>query len=210
MKTQEMLPFFPLNLVVFPEQKLNLHVFEPRYKELLRDCVEQKSNFCVPSYVMNKIEFGTEVAILKVEKWYDDGRADIKTIGKRVLKIESMNNPFEDKLYAMGEVSYLENSDNADDLLREKIREALMQLFELIEVKPLKLETDFSVFSIAHKIGLSKESEYALLQITEERKRQRFLLDHLKVILPKLMDVRTAKARIKMNGHFAKHDPLEF
>jgi len=207
---KDLLPFFPLNVVIFPNQKLNLHVFEPRYKELLKDCLDNNSNFCIPSYVMNKIEYGTEMQLLEVDKWYNDGRADIKTIGKRVVKINSMNNPYQDKQYAMGEVSYIENIDNGDVLLRQKIKESLNTLFDLMEVKPIKVADDFDVFSIAHKIGLSKESEYELLKLTEERKRQRFLLDHLKVIIPKLMDLQNAKAKIKMNGHFRRYDPLEF
>jgi len=206
----DLLPFFPLNVVVFPNEKLNLHVFEPRYKELLNDCLNNKSNFCIPSYVMNKIEYGTEMQLVEVDKWYKDGRADIKTIGKRVVKIESMNNPYKDKQYAMGEVSFLKNIENADVLLRQKIKDSLSTLFDLMEIEPIKIKDDFDVYSIAHKIGLSKESEYELLKLTEERKRQRFLLDHLKVIIPKLMDVQNAKAKIKMNGHFRRYDPLEF
>ena len=205
-----MLPFFPLNVVVFPDQKFNIHVFEPRYRELLKDCLAHKTNFCIPSYVHNRIEYGTEMELVKVERTYQDGRADIKTVGKRVVKIENMNNPYQDKKYAMGEVRFLQNIENGDVFLSQKIMEALDELFTLIEVEPFKIGEGFTVFSIAHKIGLSKDAEYKLLQIAEERMRQRFLLDHLNVIIPKLKDVARAKARIKMNGHFVKHDPLEF
>ncbi|MFT4741234.1 MAG: Lon protease-like protein, partial [Marivirga sp.] len=156
------LPFFPLNIVVFPGEQLNLHVFEPRYIELLKDCILNKSNFCIPSYVNNKIEYGTEVRLLEVDKNYDDGRADIKTVGERVVKIERMNNPFEDKLYAVGEVTFLENRGNGDKLIREKLKVLLLELFELIEVDNVNIDDDFSVFDVGHKIGLSKELEYEL------------------------------------------------
>jgi len=148
--------------------------------------------------------------LLEVVKKYDDGRADIKSIGEKVVKVNSMNNPYKDKLYAVGEVSYLENIENGDYLVQEKIKEALKELFQLIEVQGIDVDYDFNVFDIGHKIGLSKELEYELLTITEERKRQRFLLNHLQVIIPKLKDVQLTKDKIKMNGHFRKYDPLDF
>ena len=204
------LPFFPLNIVVFPGENLNLHVFEPRYKELLKDCLDNDARFCIPSYVMNKIEYGTEVEIVDVVKTYSDGRSDIKTVGKRVTKIESMNNPYQDKLYAMGEVKFLPNLDNGDFFSQERLKESLLELFQLIDVDPKILSDNFKVFDIAHKIGLSKELEYELLKITEERERQRFILNHTQVIISKLKDIQQAKVRIKMNGHFRKYDPLDF
>ena len=60
------LPLFPLNLVVFPEEELNLHIFEPRYKELVNDCMSKEVNFGIPSYVNKKLELVTEMEIKSV------------------------------------------------------------------------------------------------------------------------------------------------
>ncbi|MFT4741774.1 MAG: hypothetical protein ACI9L9_002568, partial [Marivirga sp.] len=86
----------------------------------------------------------------------------------------------------------------------------LLELFELIEVDNVNIDDDFSVFDVGHKIGLSKELEYELLLIKDELTRQKFLLIHLEVIIPKLRDINKTKAKIKMNGHFRKYDPLDF
>lgn len=208
MKTK--MPFFPLNLVAFPGQELNLHVFEPRYKELVRDCVTNDSNFAIPSYVKNKIEYGTEMKLVKVAKEYSDGRFDIETKAINVLQVLNMENPYRDKLYAAGEVEIISNVDNGDIILKEALFESLTELYRLVEIQKVPLNTDFRVFDIAHQIGLSKEAEYELLQLREERQRQRFLLDHLKVILPQLRDIQKNKEMVKMNGHFRHYDPLEF
>jgi ATP-dependent Lon protease len=48
-----LLPLFPLNLVVFPHEKLNLHIFEPRYRQLVRDCLEQNLTFGIPPFLDN-------------------------------------------------------------------------------------------------------------------------------------------------------------
>ena len=208
MKT--IMPFFPLNLVAFPGQELNLHVFEPRYKELVRDCVANKSNFAIPSYVKNKIEYGTEMKLVNIAKEYSDGRFDIETKAINVLHVLNMQNPYRDKLYAAGDVEILTNVDNGDIILKEALFESLTELYKLVEIQKVPLNTDFRVFDIAHQIGLSKEAEYDLLQLREERQRQRFLLDHLKVILPQLRDIQKSKELVKMNGHFRHYDPLEF
>ena len=71
------LPLFPLNIVAFPGETLNLHIFEPRYKELITDCIKSDYVFGIPSFVKNKIEVGTTAKILKIEKTYEDGRMDI-------------------------------------------------------------------------------------------------------------------------------------
>ena len=45
------LPLFPLRIVVFPGEKLNLHVFEPRYKQLVLECVAEEKTFGIPTYI---------------------------------------------------------------------------------------------------------------------------------------------------------------
>ncbi len=207
---KSILPFFPLNLVAFPGQKLNLHVFEPRYKELVTDCAANNSNFAIPSYVKNKIEFGTEMKIANIAKEYEDGRFDIETEALNVLQVLNMENPYREKLYAAGEVEIISNVDNGNIILKDELFESLKELYSLVEIQKVPLTSDFRVFDIAHQIGLSKEAEYDLLQLREERQRQRFLLDHLKVILPQLRDIQKNKELVKMNGHFRHYDPLEF
>jgi len=201
------LPLFPLNLVAFPFQNLNLHIFEPRYKELIADCIEENSTFAIPSYVKNKVEYGTEMEIREVSKKYDDGRFDIKTRGIRIIKVLKMDNPFKDKKYAVGSIEEISNKNNPDIIMKEEIFEAVQEMYDLVEVDERKLSMDFQIYDIAHQIGLSKDAEYELIQINEERQRQRFVLDHLKVLLPKLRDLQRSKELIKMNGHFRKYNP---
>ncbi|WKK80018.2 LON peptidase substrate-binding domain-containing protein [Marivirga arenosa] len=201
------LPLFPLNLVAFPFQNLNLHIFEPRYKELIADCIENNSTFAIPSYVKNKVEYGTEMEIREVSKKYDDGRFDIKTRGIRIIKVLKMDNPFKDKKYAVGSIEEISNKNNPDIIMKEEIFEAVQEMYDIVEVDERKLSMDFQIYDIAHQIGLSKDAEYELIQINEERQRQRFVLDHLKVLLPKLRDLQRSKELIKMNGHFRKYNP---
>ena len=68
------IPIFPLGIVVYPGEELNLHIFEPRYKQLIKDCHESKKPFGIPSVVNNKMtEMGTLVEVAEITKLYDNG-----------------------------------------------------------------------------------------------------------------------------------------
>ena len=84
---KDFLPLFPLKLVAFPGERLNLHIFEPRYKQLFRECHENQVTFGIPAFINNKIaEFGTELKLDKIEKSYEDGSLDVRTLGIGIFK----------------------------------------------------------------------------------------------------------------------------
>ena len=63
------IPIFPLSIVVFPGEELNLHIFEPRYKQLIGDCFSENRAFGIPSIVKEKLmEFGTLVKIIEIKE----------------------------------------------------------------------------------------------------------------------------------------------
>lgn len=205
------LPFFPLNIVVFPGEDLNLHIFEPRYKQLVSDCLEKQTTFGIPSYVLNKIEFGTEVRIQEVTKIYNDGRMDIKTKGLKPFKVLNFINPWKEKEYAGGTVVMLEEKGPFDPHLHLEVLEACRQLFDWLQMKDeISLSDQDVVYKVIHKLGLKKEEEYELLQMEHESDRLRFILKHLHKLIPALERAEKAKELIRMNGHFKHFDPLKF
>lgn len=205
------LPLFPLNLVVFPGEELNLHIFEPRYKELVQDCLETKTTFGIPSYVLTKLELGTEVKIIELTKTYDDGRMDIKTRGLGMFKVMEFQNPWGNRLYAGGPVELIEVKEDADPAVNLKIIELCRVLFEWLHMQhEISLSSSSAIYEVIHKIGLKPEEEYHLFRLTSERKRQRFVLQHLEQLIPALERAEKAKEKIRMNGHFKHFDPLKF
>ena len=93
-------PIFPLNIVVYPGENLNLHIFEPRYKQLISECQAAKKPFGIPTVIDNKVqEFGSMVEITEVSKIYESGEMDIKTKGIKVFRILEMIEEIPDKLY---------------------------------------------------------------------------------------------------------------
>ncbi|MDQ3395443.1 MAG: LON peptidase substrate-binding domain-containing protein [Bacteroidota bacterium] len=207
---EKFLPLFPLNLVAFPNEALNLHIFEPRYKQLIKDVIATSQPFGVPSYVHKKIEYGTEMEVIKIDKEYEDGRLDIMTLGRRVFKVEEYINPLPEKQYAGGKVLFLEQDEITDYRVQTEMLHWVKKLYEALKLADIQVPEELSSFEIAHKIGLSQEDEYELLQINNELDRQHFIINHLKKAVPMIQNIEKTKYRIQMNGHFKSLDPLNF
>jgi Lon protease-like protein len=208
---ESFLPLFPLNLVAYPTENLNLHIFEPRYRQLINECLEEQKTFGIPAFINNKLPgYGTEMKILSLSKSYEDGRMDIKTKGLKVFRMLNFQNPVPNKLYAGGRVAYVEDTDTPDGV----ISELLLQLDRLHHILQTKVDfnTQLQPFSyqIGHKVGLSQEEEYHLLTIDSETERQRYILRHLNKVVPVMSEMERTKERIKLNGHFKNLDPLNF
>lgn len=210
---QKKLSFFPLSLVVYPEEKLNLHVFEPRYKQLINECHSQNRTFGIPVFMNNKIsDYGTEVRILSISKRYEDGRMDIKTQGIKPFKLLNIQNPVPKKLYAGGEVKLLDLIHQDNIITRQKVIGLIRILYDTLKIS---LETNFEEieylsYEFAHKIGLSFEQQYDLLQIQTEEERQNYIVEHLENSIPVVAEIERSKELIRMNGHFRNYNPLEF
>lgn len=209
---QKTLPLFPLNLVVFPGEDLNLHIFEPRYRQLVNECLASESTFGIPVFMDNKLSgYGTEVHITTLHKRYDDGRMDIKTKGLRPFQLLNFENPVSGKLYAGGEVQPIEPGDSFSPHL-DALLQLIERLYDLLQINTDEIrpyESNLS-YRIGHKVGLSIEQEYELLTLETESERQQFLIRHLDKVIPVISEMERTKQRIRMNGHFKNLDPLSF
>lgn len=206
------LPFFPLNTVVFPGDPLNLHIFEPRYRQMMQDCEAKGQNFGIPAHIDDHIqEIGMEIEVVEVVERYDDGRMDIKTRGVRPFRITTFENPWQDRLYAGGTVEWLPFDDNASITSKVMLLRQVAELYDLIRLElTLSPEDSFISFKVGHKVGLSLRQEYGLLTIPSEQKRIEYLIDHLARNIPVVRDMERTKERVRMNGHFRNFDPLDF
>ena len=208
---QKFLPYFPLKLVPFPGEQLNLHVFEPRYKQLVHECVEEDKTFGIPVFNKTILQYGSEMKIEKVVKTYSTGEMDIVTRCVQAFELISFEEIVPGKLYAGGVVRPIGNIQDGSkqqfDLLKELAKDLIMVL---------KMESELDVdlmtdsFQLAHKLGLSLEQEYDMLQMPKESQRQKYMINHLERAIPLISEMENAKERIRMNGHFQHHDPLNF
>jgi hypothetical protein len=211
MGMDEKIPLFPLKMVPFPGEEINLHIFEPRYKELVRDILKREKRFGIPPYINKNIDYGTLMEITSVERVYDDGRLDIVTRGIRVFKILDYKNPSEGKKYAEGFVEYLNDDQVEDPLMKNTFIEKVEEFFSMINVLgKVQIQEDIRSFDVIHKLGLPIEMEYRMLKMDREIERQEFIIDYLDQTIPVMRRVEKAKEIIRMNGHFKYFDAINF
>jgi uncharacterized protein len=199
------IPIFPIGIVVYPGENLNLHIFEPRYKQLISECHRNKKSFGIPTVIENKMQdYGTLVGITELSKLYDNGEMDIKTRGEKVFRILEVIKEVPDKLYSGAIVNYPDTHEKGNPDVMRKVMNSIRDLHKLMNVKKdfLKKESEMKCYDVAHHIGLSLQEEYELLHLLDERQRQEYLKRHLAKVIPLVAGLEQMKEKIKMNGHF--------
>ena len=207
------IPLFPLALVIFPDEELNLHIFEPRYKQLINDCFAGKKPFGIPAVINNEVtEYGTLVEIVEITKLYENGEMDIKTRGTLVFKILEKIEALPDKLYRGAIVTYPATKYMGSIPLMAKILESIRQLHLILNVTKqfLKSDADLLSFDVAHHAGMGLEDEYQLLQYDHELHRQEFIKRHLVKVLEVMTQMDKLKDKIMLNGHFKNLEGFGF
>ena len=199
------IPIFPLNIVIYPGESLNLHIFEPRYKQLITECVAAKKSFGIPAVIDNKMQdYGTLIRIEEVTTVHENGEMDIKTRGEKIFRVLEVIKDVPDKLYSGAIVTYPENLDKGNSDLMRRVVNSIRELHRLLNVqKDFKKEDEhLTAYDVAHHIGLSIREEYEILNLFDERQRQAYLKRHLAKILPMVAQLEQLKEKVKLNGHF--------
>jgi uncharacterized protein len=207
------IPIFPLAIVVYPGEELNLHIFEPRYKQMIIDSKEGKKPFGIPAVINNNVsEMGTLMELIEITQTYDNGEMDIKTSGIKVFRMLELVKSIPDKLYSGAIVNYPQHHANGNRRLMEKIIEGIRQLHKILKVNKAfkKMDDDLWSYEVAHHAGLSLNEEYELLTLMHETQRQEYLKQHLLKVLPVVTEMETLKDRIQLNGHFKNLSGFDF
>lgn len=207
------IPIFPLGLVIFPGEKVHLHIFEPRYKQLIRDCHEAGKPFGIPVVLNNRLqEMGTLVTITEIVKEYDNGEMDIRTQGIKIFRTLEIIKMIPDKLYSGAIVNYPTNTEeDGNARLMQNLLTGIKEVHRLLNISKEfpRPEAELKSYDVAHHAGLSVDQEYELLGLFLELQRQEYLKRHLKKVLPMLMEMEKLKEKVKLNGHFRNLSPLD-
>ena len=199
------IPIFPLGIVVYPGEELNLHIFEARYKQLITECHEQKKPFGIPPVIDKKMrDFGSLVEITEITTVHANGEMDIRTKGKRIFRILEVIKEIPDKLFSGAIVNYPETHEKGNINMMRKLMAGIRDLHKLLNVtKDFKHPDEkLKCYDVAHHVGLSLEEEYELLGLLDERQRQEYLKRHLARVIPLVAGMEQLKEKIKLNGHF--------
>lgn len=198
-----LLPLFPLDLVLLPGVPLPLHIFEPRYKEMIKECLEKKSPFGVIRAKQESfVNTGCTAEIINVLKTYPDGRMNILVEGQKRFEVLQVN---QERSFLQAEVFYLE--DEADPAAAADIEKALAlhgEIMALAGAKPEETErTDASqlAYRLAGSLPFDPDFQQALLEMNSEVERVRAIISFFERILPALRRSASAKRRAGGNGH---------
>lgn len=211
MASIDSLPLFPLDLVLYPNERLPLHVFEERYKDLSRYCLDHDVPFgVIRSEDDSLADVGTTARIEEVVNRYDDGRLDIAVQGEERFRVLAVH---EEKSYKTADVSLLEDEDERLDLdLKERVITQHMKLLELAgrTVRPdLYENVEYLSYVLAQNAALDGEQKQELLEQASENERIRYLIDHFESLIPRVEEKEDVNRRIRSNGHFKDFPPEE-
>ena len=193
-----LLPIFPLELVLLPGVPLPLHIFEPRYKEMIAECLEQKKPFGVVRASSDGVaDIGCTAEIMSVTKKYDDGRMDILTRGVDRFEVIQVN---EDRAFLQAEISVVqdEDEDEPDKPAAQMVTQAVRLHAEISKLSgaepsgPDEHAGNLS-FLLAGSLPLDLDFKQNLLSTLSEAKRLEAVVGYLEAVLPGLR--RASKAR---------------
>lgn len=207
------IPIFPLGIVVYPGESLNLHIFEPRYKQLISECNASKKPFGIPAVIDKRLQdYGTVVYIKEITTTHESGEMDIKTEGEKVFRILEVIKEIPDKLYSGAIVNYPANHVNGSGDVMRRVLNSIKELHRLLKVtKEFKKDDDqLNTYDLAHHVGFSLQEEYEFLNLLHERQRQEYLKRHLLKVIPMVSEMENLKEKVKLNGHFKNMEGFKF
>ena len=202
--SQVRLPLFPLNVVLLPGADMPLHIFEPRYRQMVRDCLEAKSPFGMLLALPNGMAgTGCTAEILEVTSRYGDGRCDILTVGREPFRIVEL---FPEEPLMRGDVDFLEDRPVP---VNPRISRELIELYETCHTlifddyprDPAESAEDKISYRIASRLPMDLLWKQRVLELRSEAERQERLVAYLREWAPHLQQEDTLRAQTAGNGH---------
>jgi Lon protease-like protein len=199
-----LLPLFPLNLVLLPGTPLPLHIFEPRYKEMIGECLASQTPFGVVRAAEEGFaKVGCTAEIVSVTKQYPDGRMDLVAEGRKRFEVLELNR---ERSFLQADVLIVPDepgSGSPDEKVRA-IRVHLEILTLAGAVQDLSAADHSTLsFYLAGSLPLDLDFKQKLLAMRSESQRIQEVAAHLESILPNLR--RAARAREKTGGNGRAH-----
>jgi len=202
--TPARIPIFPLDIVLFPGQAMPLHIFEPRYREMTRLCIDTQSPFGVVNVSGVKLaQTGCSAVIAKVLKEYEDGRSDILAAGQSAFQVIRTH---EDIAYMEADVEYLEEDfTGVNSAVSDQLELLCNQCHHLLYGQDApRFETEGGIslaYHVASELPIDVAIRQRLLEIRSEAERQLRLVAHLADWYPQLQQREHLRGKAAGNGH---------
>jgi Lon protease-like protein len=207
-----LLPLFPLDVVLFPGIPLPLHIFEPRYKEMISECLAKQREFGVIRAVeqnmseqnlaeQNLADVGCTAEIITVVKEYEDGKLDIVTEGRKRFEVLRVNR---ERSFLQAEVLMIH--DESESAPSEDTSRAVQLHSELLAIAGARQDLSGAdpkllSFYLAGSLPLDLDFKQKLLNLRSEPQRISSLIEYLENFIPKMRRAARAREKAGGNGH---------
>jgi len=197
-----LLPLFPLDVVLLPGAPLPLHIFEPRYKEMIGECRANNAPFGVVRALEEGLaEIGCTAEIVSVTKEYPDGRLDLIAEGRKRFEVLELNRK---RSFLQAEILLI--ADEPGTTTPEDKTRAIRAHFEILSlagaVQDLSAaELGTISFYLAGSLPLDLDFKQNLLAMRSEGQRIQAVVAYLESVLPNLRRAARARQKAGGNGH---------
>ena len=198
-----LLPVFPLELVLLPGAPLPLHIFEPRYREMISECLERNQTFGVlRAKEETMAEVGCTAEIIAVTKKYPDGRMDIVTQGRERFEVVRLNH---ERSFLQAEIMLIK--DEGEKASEKDVGQAVQlhgEIMRLAGAQPASI-ADIDAAQVAYflagSLPLDLDFKQSLLGMKSESERIQSLISYLQSVLPNLRHSVRVRQKASGNGH---------
>ncbi|MGH9633379.1 MAG: LON peptidase substrate-binding domain-containing protein [Candidatus Angelobacter sp.] len=196
-----LLPLFPLEIVVFPGAPLPLHIFEPRYKEMIGECLAESRPFGMVRAKENALSaIGCSARIINIIKKYEDGRLDIAAEGAQRFEIIQVN---QERSFLQAEVAFFDDepsivSKNAADTVIKLHEQLFAVMGQTVEVER---DAAYLSYRLAQDLPVDLDFKQTLLEMKSEAERVEILTEYYRATIPKIENSLRVRQRASGNGH---------
>ncbi|MGZ4788303.1 MAG: LON peptidase substrate-binding domain-containing protein [Terriglobales bacterium] len=198
-----LIAIFPLDVVLLPGAPMPLHIFEPRYKEMIAESLEKSTPFGIVRAQQDSVaEIGCTAEISEVVKKYEDGQLDIVTEGLKRFQITGLD---QERSFLRAEVSFFDDDEEqaAPKSEAEKLIKLHGDLLAVAGAEATGIEADDPQlsFHLAGSVPLDLDFKQNLLGMRSESQRVAAMVEYYTLLVPRLKRTLFVKEKSKGNGH---------
>jgi ATP-dependent Lon protease len=193
---------FPLELVLLPNERVPLHIFEDRYKDLIGECLAETTDFGLILEDDDGLrEIGTRTSVVELIDTFDDGRMNVLVEGRSRFRVIELT---EGRPFRTAEVEAVEDDGelplDADVERTIAVFRRLVTVAEADEIDEPSAGSPVLSFELAARVDFGPELKQELLELRSEGRRLRRLAELLEQAAEALVREREVRQRAAGNG----------